>query len=46
MSQFMAYPLLNETKADQQLLDQESQLTMPVHMTSISLAAQQTEKIN
>jgi hypothetical protein len=46
MSQFMAYALLNETKADQQLLDQESQLKMPVHMTSISLAAQQTEKIN
>jgi hypothetical protein len=46
MSQFMPYPLLNETKADQQLLDQESQLKMPVHRTSISLAAQQTEKIN
>jgi hypothetical protein len=42
----MAYPLLNETKADQQLLDRESQLKMPVQMTSISLAAQQTEKIN
>jgi hypothetical protein len=46
MSQFMAYPLLNETKADQKLLDRESQLKMPVHMTSISLPAQQTEKIN
>ncbi len=33
---------MHETPADQQLLDQESQLKMPIQLLSISIATQQT----
>jgi hypothetical protein len=42
MFHFLPCSLMHETPADQQLLDQESQLKMPIQLLSISIATQQT----
>jgi hypothetical protein len=42
MFHFLPCSLMHETPADLQLLDQESQLKMPIQLLSISITTQQT----